>query len=127
MKNKYTSNLEMILVVLGIGSKLGQSQDLALHWVFSFRSPFGEKIGELTNRFGVPCKLALVWPLELGVSSLCLSSEKGIPASFLVSSSAIGFPARPESPGQEGADAVGTGCSFQHRTLYAHLPVSLGA
>lgn len=45
MKNKYTSNLEMILVVLGIGSKLGQSQELALHWVFSFRSPFSDHEG----------------------------------------------------------------------------------
>lgn len=75
----------------------------------------------------MPCKLPLVWPLELDVSSLCLSSEKGTPASLLVSSSAIGFPARPESSCQEGAIAVGTSCSFQHRTLCPRLPVSLAA
>lgn len=75
----------------------------------------------------MPCKLALVWPLELGVSSLCLSSEKGTAASLLVSSSAIGFPAKPESPRQKGADAVAAGCTFQHRTLYAHLPMSMAA
>lgn len=56
------------------------------------------------------------------MSHLNPSNEKCTPASLLAASSVIGFPARPESPSRGGADAVGTGCTFQHRALYAHLP-----
>lgn len=124
--NKYNSSLK---VVVGIDLRLGQSQKLSLHWVFSLRSPFSEheelaKGGESRAK-GSECPAGWAWcgGWTGGVSCPSPSNEKGTPASFFASSYGTELSTRPVPNQVQLAQAVPSGAG--HCVLTAG-PASLG-